>query len=66
VLLLDDALSELDPQAQERVLRRAARSGQVFLTTAETSLPDAGTAAWWDVQGGRVSEMSGAHARVMA
>jgi DNA replication and repair protein RecF len=66
VLLLDDALSELDPQAQERVLRRAAGSGQVFLTTAEASLPDAGAATWWDVQGGRVFEMSGAPVREMA
>jgi DNA replication and repair protein RecF len=59
VLLLDDALSELDPQAQERVLRRAGRAGQVFLTTAETALPDAGAAAWWRVLDGRVSEMTG-------
>ena len=66
VLLLDDALSELDPQAQERVLRRVARSGQVFLTTAEGSLPDAGTAAWWNVQEGRVSEMTGVSVREVA
>jgi len=66
VLLLDDALSELDPQAQERVLRRVARSGQVFLTTAEASLPDAGTAAWWNVQEGRVSEMTGVSVREVA
>jgi DNA replication and repair protein RecF len=66
VLLLDDALSELDPQAQERVLRRVARGGQVFLTTAEASLPDAGAAAWWNVQEGRVAEMTGVSVREVA
>ena len=56
VLLLDDALSELDPDVQGRVLRHATRSGQVFLTTAEPGLPDVGGAAWWDVKGGIVAE----------
>ena len=60
VLLLDDALSELDPDVQGRVLRHAARSGQVFLTTAESGLPEAGGAAWWDVKGGSVAEFMGA------
>ena len=60
VLLLDDALSELDPDVQGRVLRHAARSGQVFLTTAEAGLPEAGGAAWWDVKGGIVEESMGA------
>ncbi len=60
VLLLDDALSELDPDVQGRVLRHAARSGQVFLTTAEPGLPGAGGAAWWDVKGGIVAESMGA------
>jgi DNA replication and repair protein RecF len=60
VLLLDDALSELDPDVQGRVLRHAARSGQVFLTTAEPGLPGAGGAAWWDVKGGIVAESIGA------
>src|SRR5260370_23371126 len=48
VLLLDDALSELDPQAQERVLRRIARIGQVVLATAQSALPDAAPAAGCD------------------
>jgi len=56
VLLLDDALSELDPRAQARVLEHVAGAGQVFLTTAETALPTTGRACWWDVNGGRVNE----------
>jgi len=60
VLLLDDALSELDPDVQGRVLRHAARSGQVFLTTAEPGLPETSGAAWWDVKGGSVVESMGA------
>ena len=55
VLLLDDALSELDPDVQGRVLRHAARSGQVFLTTAEPGLSEGSSAAWWDVNGGVVA-----------
>ena len=35
VLLLDDALSELDPAVQGDVLRHVEGAGQVFLTTAE-------------------------------
>jgi DNA replication and repair protein RecF len=60
VLLLDDALSELDPDVQARVLRHAARSGQVFLTTADPALPEGSGAAWWDVKGGIVAESMGA------
>lgn len=60
ILLLDDALSELDPDVQGRVLRHAGRSGQVFLTTAEPGLPEPGGAAWWDVKGGIVEESVGA------
>jgi DNA replication and repair protein RecF len=55
VLLLDDALSELDRRTQERVVQHIAGSGQVFLTTAEREVPVAG-AAWWDVRGGRVTQ----------
>jgi DNA replication and repair protein RecF len=55
VLLLDDALSELDPDAQARVLAHVADAGQVFLTTADATLPEAPTATRWDVQGGRLS-----------
>jgi DNA replication and repair protein RecF len=54
VLLLDDALSELDPMVQSRVLEHIAGAGQVFLTTAEAVLPDTAGAAWWEVNGGRV------------
>jgi DNA replication and repair protein RecF len=53
VLLLDDALSELDPQVQVNVLRHVEGAGQVFLTTAEPTLP-ARHAAWWHVGDGRV------------
>jgi DNA replication and repair protein RecF len=55
VLLLDDALSELDPRAQARVLEHVARGGQVFLTTADASVADARTSTRWDVQGGCVT-----------
>lgn len=55
VLLLDDALSELDPRAQARMLEHVAGSGQVFLTTAEATLPAAGLASWWEVKDGRVN-----------
>jgi DNA replication and repair protein RecF len=54
VLLLDDALSELDPRVQARVLEHVAAAGQVFLTTAEAALPDARRMTWWDVRGGAV------------
>jgi DNA replication and repair protein RecF len=53
VLLLDDALSELDPDVQRRVLERVDGQGQVFLTTAEAGL-SARAAAWWHVGGGTV------------
>jgi DNA replication and repair protein RecF len=60
ILLLDDALSELDPDVQRRVLRHIARKGQVFLTTAEPGLPEGSGEAWWDVKGGTVAESMGA------
>jgi len=60
VLLLDDALSELDVDVQRRVLRQIAGSGQVFLTTAEPGLPEGSGAAWWEVKGGTVTESMGA------
>jgi DNA replication and repair protein RecF len=56
VLLLDDALSELDPVVQERVLEHVAGAGQVFLTTADAALPEARRLTWWEVRGGRVTE----------
>ncbi|MEX2221968.1 MAG: DNA replication and repair protein RecF [Candidatus Rokuibacteriota bacterium] len=54
VLLLDDALSELDPQVQARVLEHIAGAGQVFLTTADETLPEARRMTWWEVRGGGV------------
>jgi len=60
VLLLDDALSELDPDVQGRVLRHAARSGQVFLTTADPELREGSGAVSWEVRGGTVAESMGA------
>lgn len=56
VVLLDDALSELDPGVQERVMEYVSGIGQVFLTTAEASLPDVGRAHWWNVMGGTVRD----------
>jgi DNA replication and repair protein RecF len=56
VVLLDDAMSELDPQVRARVLEHVAAAGQVFLTTAEAALPEARRVTWWDVRGGRVTE----------
>lgn len=56
ILLLDDALSELDPDVQQQVLSYIGRTGQVFLTTAEGTRP-AAHAAWWDVRAERVEEM---------
>jgi DNA replication and repair protein RecF len=56
VLLLDDALSELDPTVQARVLEHVAGAGQVFLTTAEAALPEVPRAAWWEVRGGGVTD----------
>ena len=56
VLLLDDALSELDPTIQANVLRHVEGAGQVFLTTAEDSVP-ARRAAWWSVRDGNVLDI---------
>lgn len=50
VLLLDDALSELDPGVRETVLREVHSAEQVFLTAPEPlAVPGA---ARWDVRGG--------------
>jgi DNA replication and repair protein RecF len=54
VLLLDDALSELDGETQRAVLRELGGMGQAFLTTADAGLP-AVEASWWAVEPGRVS-----------
>lgn len=56
VLLLDDALSELDPEVQARVLVHVAAAGQVFLTTADATVPDVARVTWWEVGGGQVTE----------
>lgn len=53
VLLLDDALSELDPGVRENVLREIGGGEQVFLTAPEPVVaPDA---ARWDVKEGGVA-----------
>ena len=52
VLLLDDALSELDGRIRENVLREIESAEQVFLTSPE-ALPDVG-ASCWTVRGGAV------------
>ena len=54
VLLLDDALSELDAVARENVLREIQGVEQVFLTSPE-ALPAVG-AACWSVRGGEVAQ----------
>lgn len=51
VLLLDDALSELDGTTRDNVLREVATAEQVFLTTAEP-LTVAGAARWAIREGG--------------
>jgi DNA replication and repair protein RecF len=53
VLLLDDALSELDPDARENVLREIRGAEQVFLTSPEP-LAVSG-AACWVVDGGGIA-----------
>ena len=58
VILLDDALSELDPGVQERVLSHVSGVGQVFLTTADAPLTDAAEAHWWEVRDGEVRNAS--------
>jgi DNA replication and repair protein RecF len=54
VVLLDDALSELDPRVRENVLREIRAAEQVFLTTPDP-LP-LGEAARWRVAGGTITE----------
>ena len=66
VLLLDDALSELDPDVQRLVLRQIHKQGQVFLTTAETAVAESSAGTCWEVNGGMVAEATGARAGVVA
>ena len=62
VLLMDDPLSELDGEVRARVLGRLEDAGQVFLTTAESSLPTEG-ARWWEVKAGGVAALEMAAGR---
>lgn len=52
VLLLDDALSELDPDVRGNVLREIQGGEQVFLTSPETL--EVSRAARWVVEGGGI------------
>lgn len=57
IVLLDDALSELDPAVRANVLRELGTAEQVFLTTPEPlEVPDA---ACWRVAAGRVEPLEG-------
>jgi DNA replication and repair protein RecF len=53
VLLLDDALSELDPGVREHVMHEIQSADQVFLTTPEPL--DVTGAARWEVRAGGVA-----------
>ena len=53
VLLLDDALSELDPGVRDNVLREIRTTEQVFLTSPEPL--DVADAARWVVEGGGIA-----------
>src|SRR5262245_43333544 len=56
VLLLDDALSELDPDVQQLVLRHIHQQEQALLTTAEQGGAEASGGACWGEKGGMVAE----------
>jgi DNA replication and repair protein RecF len=51
ILLLDDALSELDPGARASVVREIQVAEQVFLTTADRERP-VDEASYWEVREG--------------
>jgi DNA replication and repair protein RecF len=53
VLLLDDALSELDRGVRDNVLREISQAEQVFLTTPEPV--EIAGAARWNIQGGEIA-----------
>ena len=53
ILLLDDALSELDPRVRENVLREIAAAEQVFLTSPDPLPVDRATR--WRVHAGEVA-----------
>jgi DNA replication and repair protein RecF len=59
LLLLDEALAELDPTRREDLLQRVTSSGQTLLTTTDLDLFSAdfiGDATLWKVNDGRVEE----------
>jgi len=61
LLLLDEALAELDPTRREDLLQRVTNSGQTLLTTTDLDLFSAdfiGEAALWEVKEGRVEEIT--------
>ncbi len=61
VLLLDEALAELDPTRREDLLSRVTSSDQTLLTTTDLDLfsPDfIGGAILWKVNDGRVEKFS--------
>ncbi len=61
VLLLDEALAELDPTRREDLLNRITSSGQTLLTTTDVDLFSPGftnQAALWEVSEGRVSQLA--------
>ncbi len=55
VLLLDDALSELDREAQAAVLREIGAAEQVFLTTADPDVRATGATRWEVKEGGLIA-----------
>jgi DNA replication and repair protein RecF len=61
VLLLDEALAELDPNRREDLLSRITNSGQTLLTTTDLDLFSkefVQKTALWEVNDGRVELLS--------
>lgn len=61
LLLLDEALAELDPTRRRDLLERVTNSGQTLLTTTDLDLFTAdfiGNATLWRVNDGRVGELT--------
>ncbi len=58
VLLLDDALSELDATRRERLLAQAARFAQSVLTATDLKLLEGATPALFCVEAGRVASFA--------
>jgi len=48
ILLLDDALSELDQRVRARVLAHVVKAGQVFLTTCRSQIGESARPTWWE------------------